>query len=52
MGDCSTHVIFYQAYWHLVYQDDDEPEWRSTSDFNIICKIGEEEKSYKLEDIK
>ena len=51
MGDCSTHVIFYQAYWYLVYQDDDEPEWRSTADFNVICKVGEEEKSYKLEGI-
>ena len=51
MGDCSTHVIFYQAYWHLVFQDDDEPEWRSTTYFNVICKVGKEEKSYKLEDI-
>lgn len=52
MGDISTHVIFYQAYWHLVYQDDDEPEWRSTADFNIVCKVGEEEKLLQLSEIK
>ena len=55
MGDCSTHVIFYQGYWHLVYQlvyqDDNKPEWKSTYDFNVVCEVGEEEKSYKLENI-
>lgn len=52
MGDPSTHVIFYQGYWYLVYQDDDVPtEWRTTSDFDIVCNVGEEEKKIELERI-
>lgn len=48
MGDASTHVIFYQAYWHLVFEEDGD--WVGTQDFSVICKMGAEEKIIKLED--
>lgn len=46
MGDKSTHVIFYQGYWHLVH--DDDGEWFGLN-FVVICKVGGEEKIIALD---
>jgi len=35
MGDPSTHVIFYQGYWHLAILE--HGHWVDTKDFSIIC---------------
>jgi hypothetical protein len=50
MGDPSTHVIFYSAYWHLVF--DKDGTWVDTKQFDPICKVGDEEKIWDLEEIK
>ena len=57
MGDPSTHLIFYQAYWYLVYIEpfsyQDEPQkWVDTKTGETVCLVSQEEKSYKLENIK
>lgn len=46
MGDPSTHVVLYNAYWHLVFEEDGE--WVDTKEFSWLCKIGEEDAKIEL----
>jgi hypothetical protein len=46
MGDASTHVIFYSAYWHLAFIE--AGVWVGTHDFSPVCKVGEEETKIEL----
>ena len=50
MGDISTHVIFHDAYWHLVFNDNGV--WRDTGSFFDVCEVGKEEKIQILSEIK
>lgn len=50
MGDRSTHIIFYQGYWALVWEDD-EKNWIETNQHDVICRVGEEEKIMQLSEI-
>lgn len=47
MGDISTHVIFYQAYWYLVYPNDEV--WIDSKTQETVCHIGAEERVISLE---
>lgn len=49
MGDPSTHVIFYSAYWHLAFIENGF--WISSRGFGPVCKVGEEEAQAKLNDL-
>lgn len=50
MGDNSTHVILFQAYWHLVYQND-EKMWVDTDTYDVVCAVGEEDKTINLSEV-
>lgn len=56
MDDASTHVIFYQGYWHLVLRDNlvpsDSPAyWQSTATGETVCIVGHEERILELKEI-
>ena len=42
MGEIATHVIFYQSYWHLVFEEDGQ--WGGARGDGVICNVGQEEK--------
>lgn len=49
MGDPSTHLIFYNAYWRLVYEED--KYWVDTETGNNICLVGKEKKLLDLKEV-
>ena len=48
MGDISTHVVFYQAYWYLVYQSHDV--WVDSRTQETVCHLDAAEKLIQLGD--
>jgi len=54
MGDNSTHLIFYQGYWYLVFLDHhlNGSFWMEKNSMEAVCPDGSEEKKFDLERIK
>ena len=50
MGDCSTHLIFYQAYWYLVYSNNEVVI--DSRNQETVCHIGHEEKKLELSEVQ
>ena len=52
LGDKSTHLIFYSGYWHLVSLEHHiGGSWWMDKQYEKVCKDGEEEKVFALEDL-
>ena len=54
MGDPSTHLIFYQAYWYLVFLEHhlDGTWWIDKTTMHAVCPDGLEEKKFELKRIQ
>lgn len=50
IGDPSTHIIFYSAYWYLVFEEDGK--WVNTDTYDPVCPVGAEQKLLELKEIK
>jgi hypothetical protein len=50
MGDPPTHIIFYSAYWYLVFEEDGK--WVNTDTYDPVCPVGAEQELLELKEIK
>jgi hypothetical protein len=49
MGDSATHLIYFDFYWYLVYQD--KAQWTSNRNEEFVCFVGEEDKNLQLSEV-
>ena len=50
MGDPPTHIIFYSAYWYLVFEEDEK--WVNADTYDPVCPVGAEQELLELKEIK
>ena len=46
MGDLSTHVVFFNGYWYLVFEENGY--WINIGEREVSIKVGDENKILEL----